>query len=100
MERDLAAASGVLPLRTSSGSHASQAHVRTELLGVTSLVRALKLDAAYNKLVDHFTAPPCSSTARRAVDRTVLRLSSAAHQRPVYGGRDGIKVPKRGVDAG
>jgi hypothetical protein len=29
--------------------------VRTELLGVTSLVRALKLDArCYNRLVDHF----------------------------------------------
>src|SRR3954454_22843517 len=32
--------------------------VRTELLGVTSLVRALKLDARfYNKLVDHFHSP-------------------------------------------
>lgn len=29
--------------------------VRTELLGVTSLVRALKLEACfYNKLIDHF----------------------------------------------
>ena len=32
--------------------------VRTELLGVTSLVRALKLEARfYNKLVDHFHSP-------------------------------------------
>ena len=32
--------------------------VRTELLGVTSLVRALKIEARfYNKLVDHFHSP-------------------------------------------
>ena len=32
--------------------------MRTELLGVTSLVRALQLDARfYNKLVDHFHSP-------------------------------------------
>ena len=32
--------------------------LRTELLGVTSLVRALNLNARfYNKLVDHFHSP-------------------------------------------
>ena len=37
--------------------------VRTELLGVTSLVRALKLEAASTTSWSiTFTAPPCSST--------------------------------------
>ena len=61
VERDLAAASGVSRLRTFLWFATAVAGftVRTELLGVTSLVRALKLEARfYNKLVDHFPAPP------------------------------------------
>ena len=72
--------------------------VRTELLGVTSLVRALKLEARfYNKLVDRFTAPPCSSTGSpRAVDPDGAAPvpPAAAHQRPVYRGRRRPQGPK------
>ena len=50
--------------------------VRTELLGVTSLVRALKLDARfYNKLVDHFHSPAVQLDRLAALwTQTVLRL--------------------------
>src|SRR5580658_5225980 len=50
--------------------------VRTELLGVTSLVRALKLDARfYNKLVDHFHSPAVQLDRLTALwTQTVLRL--------------------------
>ena len=62
--------------------------VRTELLGVTSLVRALKLDARfYNKLVDHFHSPPCSSTGSPQWTQTGWAFSAAvAHQRPLRRG--------------
>ena len=50
--------------------------VRTELLGVTSLVRALKLEARfYNKLVDHFHSPAVQLDRLAALwTHTVLRL--------------------------
>ena len=51
--------------------------VRTELLGVTSLVRALKLEARfYNKLVDHFHSPAVKLDRLAALwTQTVLRAS-------------------------
>ena len=74
--------------------------MRTELLGVTSLVRALKLEARfYNKLGDYFHSPAVKLD-RLAVPwtRTVLRLFPQPlrinGRRIVVG--DGIKVPKRG----
>ena len=74
--------------------------VRTELLGVTSLVRALKLDArCYNKLVDHFHSPAVQLDRLAALwTQTVLRLFPQplrVNGRCVVVG-DGIKVPKRG----
>ena len=74
--------------------------VRTELLGVTSLVRALKLDARfYNKLVDHFHSPAVKLDRLTALwTQTVLRLFPQPlriNGRYVVVG-DGIKVPKRG----
>ena len=74
--------------------------VRTELLGVTSLVRALKLDARfYNKLVDHFHSPAVQLDRLAALwTQTVLRLFPQPlriNGRCVVVG-DGIKVPKRG----
>ena len=74
--------------------------VRTELLGVTSLVRALKLDARfYNKLVDHFHSPAVQLDRLAALwTRTVLRLLPQPlriNGRCIVVG-DGIKVPKRG----
>ena len=63
--------------------------VRTELLGVTSLVRALKLEARfYNKLVDH--KPSHKSTVAAvdrgagvaAVERGVGRRHQGAEARP------------------
>src|SRR5712671_3930967 len=74
--------------------------VRTELLGVTSLVRALKLDARfYNKLVDHFHSPAVQLDRLAALwTRTVLRLFPQplrTNGRCIVVG-DGIKVPKRG----
>ena len=74
--------------------------VRTELLGVTSLVRALKLDARfYNKLVDHFHSPAVQLDRLAALwTRTVLRLFPQPlriNGRCIVVG-DGIKVPKRG----
>jgi len=74
--------------------------VRTELLGVTSLVRALKLDAScYNKLVDHFHSPAVQLDRLAALwTQTVLRLFPQPlriNGRCVVVG-DGIKVPKRG----
>jgi len=74
--------------------------VRTELLGVTSLVRALKLDARfYNKLVDHFHSPAVKLDRLAALwTQTVLRLFPQPlriNGRYVVVG-DGIKVPKRG----
>ena len=74
--------------------------VRTELLGVTSLVRALKLEARfYNKLVDHFHSPAVKLDRLTALwTQTVLRLFPQPlriNGRCVLVG-DGIKVPKRG----
>ena len=74
--------------------------VRTELLGVTSLVRALKLDARfYNKLVDHFHSPAVKLDQLTALwTQTVLRLFPQplrVNRRCVVVG-DGIKVPKCG----
>jgi hypothetical protein len=74
--------------------------VRTELLGVTSLVRALKLEARfYNKLVDHFHSPAVQLDRLAALwTRTVLRLFPQPlriNGRCIVVG-DGIKVPKRG----
>ena len=74
--------------------------VRTELLGVTSLVRALKLEARfYNKLVDHFHSPAVKLDRLAALwTRTVLRLFPQPlriNGRCIVVG-DGIKVPKRG----
>ncbi len=74
--------------------------VRTELLGVTSLLRALKLDARfYNKLVDHFHSPAVKLDRLTALwTQTVLRLFPQPlriNGRCVVVG-DGIKVPKRG----
>ncbi len=65
--------------------------VRTELLGVTSLVRALKLDARfYNKAGRSLSQPRREARpARRAVDPDGVAAipAAAAHQRPVYRGR-------------
>ncbi len=74
--------------------------VRTELLGVTSLLRGLKLEARfYNKLVDHFHSPAVKLDRLAALwTRTVLRLFPQPlriNGRCVVVG-DGIKVPKRG----
>ena len=74
--------------------------VRTELLGVTSLVRALRLDARfYNKLVDHFHSPAAKLDRLTALwTQTVLRLFPQplrVNGRCVVVG-DGIKVPKCG----
>jgi hypothetical protein len=74
--------------------------VRTELLGATSLVRALKLEARfYNKLVDHFHSPAVKLDRLAALwTRTVLRLFPQPlriNGRCIVVG-DGIKVPKRG----
>jgi hypothetical protein len=74
--------------------------VRTELLGVTSLVRALNLNARfYNKLVDHFHSPAVKLDRLAALwTQTVLRLFPQPlriNGRCVVVG-DGIKVPKRG----
>ena len=71
--------------------------VRTELLGVTSLVRALKLEARfYNKLVDHFHSPAVKLDRLAALwTQTVLRLFPQplrVNGRYVLVG-DGIKVP-------
>jgi len=74
--------------------------VRTELLGVTSLVRALKLDARfYNKLVDHFHSPAVKLDQLAALwTQVALRLFPQPlriNGRCVVVG-DGIKAPKRG----
>jgi len=74
--------------------------VRTELLGVTSLVRGLKLEARfYNKLVDHFHSPAVQLDRLAALwTQVVLRLFPQPlriNGRCVVVG-DGIKVPKRG----
>src|SRR5487761_2297089 len=74
--------------------------VRTELLGITSLVRALKLDARfYTKLVDHFHSPAVKLDLLTALwTRAVLRLFPQPlriNGRCVLVG-DGIKVPKCG----
>ena len=74
--------------------------VRTELLGVTSLVRALKLEARfYNKLVDHFHSPAVQLDRLAALwTQVALRLFPQPlriNGRCVVVG-DGIKVPKRG----
>ena len=74
--------------------------VRTELLGVTSLVRALKIEARfYNKLVDHFHSPAVKLDRLAALwTQVVLRLFPQPlriNGRCVVVG-DGIKIPKRG----
>ena len=74
--------------------------VRTELLGVTSLVRALKLEARfYNKLVDHFHSPAVKLDRLSALwTQVVLRLFPQPlriNGRCIVVG-DGIKIPKRG----
>jgi hypothetical protein len=74
--------------------------VRTELLGVTSLVRALNLQPRfYNKLVDHFHSPAVKLDRLTALwTQTVLRLFPQplrVNGRCVVVG-DGIKVPKCG----
>jgi hypothetical protein len=74
--------------------------VRTEPLGVTSLVRALKLEARfYNKLVDHFHSPAVKLDRLAALwTQVVLRLFPQPlriNGRCVVVG-DGIKIPKRG----
>ena len=74
--------------------------VRTELLGVTSLVRALNLEARfYNKLVDHFHSPAVQLD-RLAALWTQTRCCRLFPQplringRCVVVGGDRIKVPK------
>jgi hypothetical protein len=74
--------------------------VRTDLLGVTSLVRALNLEPRfYNKLVDHFHSPAVKLDRLTALwTQTVLRLFPQplrVNGRCVLVG-DGIKVPKCG----
>src|SRR6202165_4783242 len=74
--------------------------VRTELLGVTSLVRALKLEARfYNKLVDLFHSPAVKLDRLAALwARTGVRVFPQplrTNGRCIVVG-DGIKVPKRG----
>jgi len=74
--------------------------VRTELLGVTSIVRALKLQARfYNKLLSHFHSSAVKLDKISALwAQVVLRLFSnpvRVNGRLVVVG-DGIKVAKRG----
>jgi len=74
--------------------------VRTELLGVTSIVRALNLDARYyNALVDHFHSAAVKLDQLTALwTQLVLRLFPQPlriNGRCVLVG-DGIKVPKCG----
>src|SRR5207248_949700 len=74
--------------------------VRIELLGVTSIVRALKLQARfYNKLLEHFHSRAVKLDRLSALwTRAVLRLFPAplrVQDRLVLVG-DGIKVAKRG----
>ena len=74
--------------------------VRTELLGVTSIVRALKLQPRfYNKLLDNFHSSAVKLDRLSALwTQAVLRLFP--HPLRVNGRRvlvgDGIKIPKRG----
>ncbi|MDO8700446.1 MAG: transposase [Deltaproteobacteria bacterium] len=74
--------------------------VRTDLLGVTSIVRALGLHARfYDKLLGHFHSPGVHLDAMSALwAQVVLRLFPdpvRVNDRLVLVG-DGIKVPKRG----
>src|SRR6266508_6476112 len=74
--------------------------VRTDLLGVTSIVRALKLRARfYNKLLDSFHSRAVKLDWLTALwTQVVLRLFPdplRVNGRRVLVG-DGIKVPKRG----
>jgi len=74
--------------------------VRTELLGVTSIVRSLKLDARfYNALVDHFHSSAVKLDQLAVLwTQVVLRLFPQPlriNGRRVLVG-DGIKVPKCG----
>jgi DDE superfamily endonuclease len=74
--------------------------VRTELLGVTSIVRALKLHPRfYDKLLDHFHSPAVKLDRLSALwTQAVLRLFPAplrSNGRLVLVG-DGIKIAKRG----
>ena len=104
MERDLAAASGVLPPahlplvrhRRRRRLHRAHRTARRDQPGA-----ALKLEARfYNKLVDHFHSPAVPGLDRLAAlwTRTVLRLFPQPlriNGRCIVVG-DGIKVPKRG----
>lgn len=74
--------------------------VRTDLLGVTSIVRALKLQARlYEKLLDHFHSSAVQLDRLAALwTQLVLRLFPeplCVNGRRVLVG-DGIKIPKRG----
>jgi hypothetical protein len=74
--------------------------VRTDLLGVTSIVRALKLKPGlYNKLLEHFHSDAVKLDRLAALwSQAVLRLFPeplCVNGRRVLVG-DGIKVPKRG----
>ena len=74
--------------------------VRSDLLGVTSIVRALKLQPRlYDRLLGHFHSQAVSSDALTALwARVVLRLFPhplRVNSRLVLVG-DGIKAPKRG----
>ena len=74
--------------------------VRTDLLGVTSIVRALGLQARfYYQLLGHFHSPGVNLDAMSALwAQVVLRLFAEplrVNDRLVLVG-DGIKVPKRG----
>src|SRR3954467_10196372 len=74
--------------------------VRTELLGVTSIVRALKLDTrCYNTLLDGFHSSAVKlDRLTKLWSQVVLRLSPQplrVNGRCVLVG-DGIKVPKCG----
>ena len=74
--------------------------VRTELLGVTSIVRALKLQPHfYNKLLDNFHSSAVkldwlSALWTQAVLRLFPRPLRVNGRRVLVG--DGIKIPKRG----
>src|SRR5580693_7409432 len=74
--------------------------VRTEMLGVTSIVRALNLrPALYHRLLAHFHSTGVKLDALTALwTQVVLRLFPTAlrvNGRLILVG-DGIKVPKRG----
>lgn len=66
--------------------------VRTELLGVTSLVRALKIEARfYNKLVDHFHSPAVTRWCTKPWESTITSSGPASSRHAEVSGtsRDG-----------